>query len=203
MRLVTFQLSTTDIGSNSSVTGTVTMDSVETQNVPVLLGASHPEIIVPHQVVIAPGQLSKTFTIESGSLRSLQDYQVWAQLEETVFRQRLVYKIPGIQSLSFDPVRLDGGLVTRLTVTLDNDAPVTGALVVLSEVLNYQGESTPLLLDIPASLYIPADGDSAYCDITTRDWDGGREPPPREVTTAVDAVYGASFKRAILTITDP
>lgn len=203
MRLVTFQLSSIDIESNSAITGTVTMDAVEPRNVPVLIGSSHPEIVVPHQVMIAPGQLSSSFTIESRSLLPLLDYHVWVQIEETVFRQKLVYKIPGIQSLVFNPVKLDGGLVTRLTVTLDNEAPSTGSLVLLSEVLNYQGESTPLLLDMPSSLFIAANGTSAYCDITTRDWDGGQAPPPREIHAAVDAIYDDSSKRAILTITDP
>lgn len=204
MRLFSFELSNDEIASAGTITATVRLnESAPAGGCPVMLGSSDPVIKVPKRVVIPSGQQQYTFIIGADTLLPLVAYQVWAQVEETVFRRRLILKRVGLQAVVFEPAMVDGGLSVNLRITLDSPAGATGALVLLSEVLNYAGEPVPLLTDLPPSVYFaPLDTEKVVA-VMTRDWDGGREPPPRQVDTAVDATLDVALKRAILTITDP
>lgn len=204
MRLSSFELSNDEIQSLGEVTATVRLDRpAPFRGCPVMLGSSDEAIKVPARVVIPPGEQSYTFTIEADTLLHLVNYHVWAQVEETVFRRKLILKQAGLGSIAFEPTIVDGGNTVTLRITLDSPAPVTGALVLLSEVLNYDGEPLPLLTDLPLSVYFADTEQEKTTTVTTRDWDGGRMPAPRQVNTAVDAVLESVSKRAILTITDP
>ena len=204
MRLTAFELSAVDIPSQGSVSATVRLDEpAPVTGVNVLIGSSDARIKCPHKVVVAPGQTFKTFTITADTLQSLQVFQVWAQVRETVFRQKLLLRQPGIADLYFTPNVVDGGLTVTLELSLDSPAPANGALVRLSEILNYGGYPLPLITDLPSSIYVASGVSTASAVVTTLDWDGGRMPPPRQTACAVDAVYNDSIKRAILTVTDP
>lgn len=208
MRLTSFDLSRTVIQSNATsvtgITATVTLsETAPATGTIVMLGSSSSVLKVPAEVVVPAGQTTATFVIGSGTLLPSVDYYVWAQVKETVFRRKVRYSVPGIESAVFSPATVQGGLTTRLTVTLASIASGSGALIRLTEILNYQGEVVPLITDLPPSLVIAAGDLSAYVDVTTRVWDAGRLPPPREVLTAVDATYGDGTLRAILIVTDP
>lgn len=204
MRLFSLELSNDEIVVNGQITATVRLEAAAPAGgVPVLLGASDPALKVPKRVVVPAGQIQYSFIIMAGTLLPLIGYQVWAQVEETVFRRKVTLKPTSLFGLAFSPSIIDGGNPVTLTVTLDSPAPSTGTLVLLKEVLNYAGEPTPLLTDLPLSVYFASGEVVKTVNVNTRDWDGGREPPPRQVDTAVDAVLDSSTKRAILTITDP
>jgi hypothetical protein len=209
MRIDAFELSAYEIVSQADevaeqIIGTVTLDEPAPEGgVLVLIGSIDSELKVPRSALVEPGETSVNFYIGSGALLPLYVYHVYAQVQESVARQKVVLKLPGLASVAFSPNKVEGGEVSRLTVNLDSPAPATGALVLFTEVIGYDGENTPLLLDLPPSLFFASGDTTNYCDVTTRVWDGGRRPPPREINTAVDAIYGTNTKRAILTITDP
>lgn len=204
MRLTSFETAAIEISSEGTVEAVVRLDAAAPAGgVPVLLGSSDAEVKVPSRIVIPPGQTSGTFTIGAGTLRALQPYHVWAQVRETVLRQRLYRRESGLLAFAFAPGQVEGGQSSTLTATLDAPAPSGGALVVVDEVLGYAGDALPLLVDLPASMFV-AEGDTyVSVSVTSRDWSHNGLPPPCQIAAAVDGLYGGVTHRAILVVTDP
>jgi len=191
------------IPAGGTAIGTVRLASAQAVDVVVLLSASDPALKIQRIVIIEAGTTSSEFTVEAGTLLYTVDYYVEAQVGSLILNYRLNLREPGLASISFSPNRVNSGEQVTLTVSLDSDAPSVGTLVLLDEVLGFDGEYTPLLIDLPKSAVVES-GESSYtCTVTTRNWDGGRLPPPREVKTAVDGVLAGASDRAILTIVDP
>jgi hypothetical protein len=128
-------LTPTTVPSGNQSIGRVTLFKAAIQDVTVALSTDNPTLIsFPNgaTVTIPAGQQSANFPIQTTTVDTQQQGNVSASFLGKTITQNLIVKPAGLASLSLSPSRIAGGGSTTGTVTLDGNAPSTGAVVTLS-----------------------------------------------------------------------
>lgn len=142
---------TTVISGNTS-TGRVTLFAVATEDVVVSLTTDNPTLIsfpAGNTVTVPTGQQSVNFPIQTTTVDTQQQGNISASFLGKTRTQVLIVKPASLSSLVFNPNRVAGGGASTGTVTLDGNAPSTGAIVTLSKTTNPANITT-----LPASVTV-------------------------------------------------
>jgi len=177
--------------SGNTSTGRVTLFTTATEDVTVALTTDNPSLISfpgGSTVTVPTGQQSANFTIQSATVDSQQSGNISASFLGKTRTQTLIVKPASLATLSFNPNRVAGGGTTTGTVTLDGNAPSTGALVTLTGITNAGNIGS-----MPVSVTIPAGGRSATFSLTTN-------LVASNTFSVVRASYNSSNKDATLLI---
>jgi|GEM_PF-2612195 len=180
------------VKSGSATTGTVSLAApAPVGGVRVTLSSANPNATVPAQLIIAAGQSSGTFTINTTAVASVQSATITAVSANTVTSVLgLNPPDPGtgnIGSLTITPNPVVSGNGATGTVSLTNAAPAGGVLVNLS--------SDNANAAVPSSVVIPAGQNSATFPVTT-------SPVASNQTATITAVSANTMTTA-LTLNSP
>ncbi len=184
-------LNPTTVPSGNQSTGRVTLFAVATQNVEVALTTDNPDLISfpgGNTVTVPAGQQAANFQIQTSTVDTQQQGNISASFLGKTRTQVLVVRPAIIDSLSFVPNRVAGGGSAIGTVTLDGNAPSTGAEIALSAITN-----PGFIGSLPASVTIPAGQRSATFTVVTT-------LVPANTFSVIRATYNATNRDATLLI---
>jgi hypothetical protein len=191
--LTAFAVNPTRVTAGQSATGTVTLQSAQSVDVPVDLGSQIPtSASVPASVIVPAGATSANFAIATHPGSGTVSVTLSATLNgTTLFSVITVEPAPAgasLSSLSLNPVTVVGGTSSTGTVTLTAPAASGGTVVSLSD-----NSSTAVT---PSSVTVPAGATSASFTVTTSSVSSNQ-------TATVTASLGSATRSASLTITPP
>lgn len=158
-------LNPTTVSSGSQSIGRVTLFQVATEDVVVALSTDNPSLISfpnGNTVTVAAGQQSANFPIQTATVDTQLQGNVSASFLGRTRTQVLTVRPAILQSLSFTPNRVAGGGSSIGTVTLDGNAPSTGAVVSLSVFQNPANINT-----LPPTVTVLANQRTATFTVTT------------------------------------
>lgn len=185
-------LNPTTVASGNQSTGRVTLFSPATQQVDVTITTDNPGLISfpgGQTVTIPVGQQSANFVIQTSTVDTQQQGNVSASFLGKTRTQVLAVKPAVLDSLSFVPNRVAGGGTSTGTVTLDGNAPSTGATITLTAITNAGFISSMT----PNPVVIPAGQRSATFTVVTT-------LVPSNTFSVVRATYASGNKDATLLI---
>lgn len=184
-------LNPTTVASGNQSTGRVTLFSVATQNVQVALTTDNPDLISfpgGNTVTVPAGQQAANFQIQTSTVDTQQQGNISASFLGKTRTQVLAVRPAIIDTLSFVPNRVAGGGSAIGTVTLDGNAPSTGAEITLSAITN-----PGFIGSLPPSVTIPAGQRSATFTVVTT-------LVPSNTFSVIRATYNATNRDATLLI---
>jgi hypothetical protein len=158
-------LNPTTVASGNQSIGRVTLFTTATEDVTVSITTDNPSLIsFPNggTVTVPTGQQSVNFPIQTSTVDTQQQGNVSASFMGRTRTQVLTVKPASLFSLSFVPNRVAGGGSSTGTVTLDGNAPSTGAVITLTKLTN-----PGYVASMPATVTVPADQRTATFTIVT------------------------------------
>ncbi len=180
------KLSKPAIGGGSSVTGTVTINSVApTSGVVVVLGDNIPAATTPPSVTVPAGAKTATFTVTTEYVEAVQKGTVTASRGGVTRSVAFRVDPTALASLTLKPTSVAGGVNVTGTVKLNGPAPPSGLVVDLSDDI----PATTL----PASVTLQSGASSQTFVIKSARVDANQ-------SGSVVAKSGAVVKKAALTI---
>lgn len=185
-------LNPTTVASGNQSTGRVTLFAPATQSTDVTITTDNPSLISfpgGQTVTIPIGQQSANFVIQTSTVDTQQQGNVSASFLGKTRTQVLAVKPAVLESLTFVPNRVAGGGTSIGTVTLDGNAPSTGATIPLTAITNGGFISSMA----PNPVVIPAGQRSATFTVVTT-------LVPSNTFSVVRATYASGVKDATLLI---
>jgi hypothetical protein len=185
----TLDISPSSVLGGTSATGTVTVaNPAGVGGLTMTLTSDQGAAIVPASVTILQGQSSATFTVNTTAVGADVVATITASVGTISVSDTLVIRAVSLIGLQFVPSRVRGGFqTTNMTITLDANAPVGGAVVSLSS-------SNPSIANIPSSVTVLAGTSSRTVTVTTN-------RVSRTLATQVVGTYGDDIVVAVLTVT--
>lgn len=150
------------VGGQSAI-GTLTFPlPVPDSGVTITLTSERPGIVsVPPSVNVPAGATSFDFAITTIPTPTTQSVRVTGSFGSSSQSAFITVQTPSLFSFVVNPRTVQGGNNTVGTVTLNGPAPAGGALVALQSL-------NPAVVQVPASVTVPAGATSAQFTITTR-----------------------------------
>lgn len=185
-----FSLSITPgtVSGGLNATGTVTLDGVApTGGVVVSLSSNNAAAQVPATVTVSAGASSRTFTITTSEVTSLQTATITAQANGKTATDTLDIEAANLLSIRFSPAKVRGGQVTSLIAQLDAAAPSGGATIALTS-------SNASIANVPGTITVPQGQLSTSVTVTTR-------RVSRTLSTQVTGTYNSHSVFTTLTVT--
>jgi hypothetical protein len=191
--LTAFAVNPTRVTAGQSATGTVTLQSAQSVDVPVDLGSQIPtSASVPASVMVPAGATSANFAVATHPGSGTVSVSLSATLNgTTLFSVITVDPAPAetsLSGLSLNPATVVGGTSSTGTVTLTAPAASGGTVVSLSD-----NSATAVT---PSSVTVPAGATSASFTVTTSAVSSNQ-------TATVTASLGTATRSTSLTITPP
>lgn len=157
-RPVSLSLSRSSVVGGFGLEGTVTLDKSAPPNGAKVIISSTPALLETQVVKVAPGALSKKFSIPTPSVVAKTTIQIKATAGGKTVSQSLILNVGGLIGLSLNPSTVVSGQSSTGTVTLSGKAPAGGRVVKLST-------TAPAVL--PLSVTVPAGASSATFTCTS------------------------------------
>ena len=158
-------LNPTTVPSGTQSVGRVTLFTTANQDVTVTVTTDNPGLISfpnGNTVTVPAGQQSVNFPVQTSTVDVQLQGNVSASLLGKTRTQVLVVRPAILASLAFVPNRVAGGGTSTGTVTLDGNAPSTGAVVSLTTITNPGN-----IASMPPTVTIPANARSANFTVVT------------------------------------
>ena len=184
-------LNPTTVSSGTQSIGRVTLFTTATQDVNVFVTTDNPGLIsfpAGNTVTVPAGQQSANFVIQTSTVDVQLQGNVSASLLGKTRTQVLAVRPAILSSLSFVPNRVAGGGSSTGTVTLDGNAPSTGAVVTLTTVTNPGNIAT-----MPGTVTVPANQRTATFTVVTN-------LVPSNTFSVIRSTYNSTNRDATLLI---
>lgn len=186
--VLSLSFSPTSVSAGSTSTGTVTLNGQAGPSGTVVnLSSNQTFVTVPATTPVAANQTSGTFTANTSDPGTTASATVTATFGASNATADLEVTSASGFSVSFNKGSVKGGNALRLTVSLDNPAPVGGTSFTLA------GNS---LTSPPASVTVPEGQTSATVTV-------GTSPTPVDANGIVTVTLGASSKDATALVLAP
>lgn len=145
-----------------NATGTLSFPlPVPDSGVTITLTSERPGIVsVPATVNVPAGVTSYNFTVTTVPTHTTESVRVTASFGSSSQSAFITVQTPSLFSFVVNPRTVQGGNNTLGTVTLNGPAPAGGAVVTLQSL-------NPAVVQVPASITVPAGATSAQFTITT------------------------------------
>ena len=185
-------LTPTTVPSGNQSIGRVTLFKAATEDVTVAISTDNPNLIsFPNgsTVTVPAGQQSVNFPIQTSSVDTQQQGNISASFLGRTLIQNLIVKPAALSSLALNPNRVAGGGTTVATVTLDGNAPSTGAAVTIT----VPGNPLNIATVMPVVVTVPAGQRTATTNITTN-------LVAANTFSTIRATYNATVRDATLLI---
>lgn len=155
-------LSPTQLTGGTNSVGTISLSAAAPINLTFTISSSNPLATFPggNTVTIPAGQLSRTFTINTGVTPATTDVTITATLFGVSQSQLLRIFPPGISSFIITPNLVTAGTPATGVITLDQPAPAGGLLINLTT-------NNPSFVGHAASIVVPAGSTTASFPIST------------------------------------
>lgn len=158
--LSAFDLSSNTAAVGSPVQGTVTISSPAPKGgLAIKLKSDSTVAVVPSSVSVPVGQTAATFTVKTLSVSKKTIATLTSTLGTSSLQQPITVSPLQLNSLTFNPGSVIGGLSTTGIISLNAPAPKNGATVTLS--------SSDGSASVPATISIPQGSTTAYFQVTT------------------------------------
>ncbi|WP_156023343.1 hypothetical protein [Terracoccus sp. 273MFTsu3.1] len=166
--LASLALTSASIAGGATTTGTVTLTGpAPTGGATIRLsGSMEGQVVTPPSVTVPAGSTSATFTITAPSVPATYYVLIQAGLGFTAGTQARLLEIrpgstaPTLAGFSVSPTDIVSGTSTQGIVELVTSAPAGGGTVTLTS-------SNPAVLQVPATVSVPAGNNSTSFAITT------------------------------------
>ena len=150
--LLSLTLSPTVVLGGTSSTATLYLSAAARAGGEVVsISSTASQAIVPTAVVIAGGQASTTFTIQTLGVTAPKVATIRATLGTATLKTSLTITPAALQSVTLNASSLVGGTSTQGTITLTGPAPSSGFLVNLSS--NKPSVSVPTTVRVPSGKF--------------------------------------------------
>lgn len=187
-KLTTASLDPSSVAGGKSSTGKVVLDgAAPAGGVVVTLSSNNASATVPSTVTVAAGATSATFTVNTSGVANTVTATITVASGGLSGSLPLAITPATLSAVSFNPTSISGGAPCQGTVTLNGNAPPSGAVVTLSVVKNLPGVS------VPSTVTIPANASSANFSVTS-------QPVSTDETLSLTASYGGQKASGSLTI---
>ena len=185
--VVSLAVAPTTIAGGNTAVGTVHLSlKAPVGGAEVHLQSSDPSVVVPAYVMVGGNATSEIFPVKTSAVSVSKTIVITGTSGGQTITATLTVVPSQVESLSFVPINVSGGLSSVGTITLNGAAPGGGANIILS--------SNNGAVKAPSSVVVPAGNTSVNFTATTT-------AVPVSITALVSASFGGGSAQSSLIVT--